>query len=68
MTARLGFSFASFAAVWVGYNLIWWRNWMAMAGSVAIMPGTCACCLAEFSIEAGSLVLPPKPEVSNSCR
>ena len=47
------FSLASAFAIWSGYNMLKLRNyWLALAGSIALVPGSCMCCF--LGIPAGS--------------
>lgn len=65
----LGFSAASAVALWAGYGMLRLRSyWLSVAGSFAVMPGACACCLAGFPIGVWSLMVLLKPEVSASFR
>lgn len=63
----LSFSVASAAALWAGYNMLRLRSyWLSVAGSFAVMPGACFCCLAGLPIGIWSLVVLLKPEVSEA--
>ena len=63
----LSFAMASAMAIWAGFNMIKLRSyWLSMAGSFAIMPAGCFCCLAGFPAGIWSLVVLLKPEVSSS--
>ena len=54
-------------AIWAGVNMIRLRNyWLSVAGSIAIMPGACFCCLAGFPVGIWSLVILFRPEVSSA--
>lgn len=54
-------------AIWAGVNMIRLRSyWLSVAGSIAIMPGACFCCLAGFPIGIWSLVILFRPEVSSA--
>ncbi|HTU22524.1 MAG TPA: hypothetical protein VMG10_31085 [Gemmataceae bacterium] len=54
-------------AIWAGVNMIRLRSyWLSVAGSIAIMPGACFCCLAGFPIGIWSLVILFRPEVSST--
>jgi hypothetical protein len=60
----LFFSLASAVAIWSGYNMLKLRNyWLALAGSVALMPGSCMCCLLGLPSGIWSLVVLLNPEV-----
>jgi hypothetical protein len=65
----LSFALASAMAIWAGFNMSKLRSyWLSVAGSFAIMPGGCFCCLAGFPIGIWALVVLLKPEVSSSFR
>lgn len=54
-------------AVWAGVNMIRLRSyWLSVAGSIAIMPGACFCCLVGFPIGIWSLVVLFRPDVSST--
>ncbi len=60
----LFFSLASAVAIWSGYNMLKLRNyWLALAGSVALMPGSCMCCLLGLPSGIWSIVVLLNPEV-----
>lgn len=60
----LFFSFASAIAVWSGYSMLKLRNyWLALAGSVALVPGSCMCCLLGIPSGVWSLVVLLDPDV-----
>jgi hypothetical protein len=63
----LSFSVACIMAIWAGFNMIKLRSyWLSMAGSFAVMPGACFCCLAGLPVGIWSLAVLLKPEVSAS--
>jgi predicted RNA-binding Zn-ribbon protein involved in translation (DUF1610 family) len=63
----LSFAVASAMAVWAGFHMMKLRSyWLSMAGSFAIMPAGCFCCLAGFPVGIWSLVVLLKTEVSSS--
>jgi len=63
----LSFSVGCVMAIWAGFNMIKLRSyWLSMAGSFAVMPGACFCCLAGVPIGIWSLTVLLKPEVSSS--
>ena len=65
----MGFSVASVGAAWAGYSMLHLRSyWLSVAGSFAVMPGACFCCLAGVPIGVWSLVVLLKPEVSAAFR
>jgi hypothetical protein len=65
----LGFSVASVGATWAGYSMLNLRSyWLSVAGSIAVMPGACMCCMAGFPIGIWSLMVLLRPEVSASFR
>lgn len=67
--ALLSFAVASGAAMWAGYGMLHLRSyWLSVAGSFAIMPGACVCCLAGFPVGAWSLSVLLKPEVVSAFR
>jgi hypothetical protein len=52
------FGVASGAATWAGCNMLNLRSyWLSVAGSLAVMPGACMCCLAGFPIGIWSLIV-----------
>lgn len=60
----LFFSFASAVATWSGYNMLKLRNyWLALAGSVALVPGSCVCCLLGIPSGIWSFVVLLNPDV-----
>jgi hypothetical protein len=60
----LFFSFASAVAIWSGYSMLKLRNyWLALAGSVALVPGSCMCCLLGTPSGIWSFVVLLNPEV-----
>jgi hypothetical protein len=63
----LSFAVACVMAIWAGFNMINLRSyWLSMAGSFAVMPGACFCCLAGVPIGIWSLTVLLKPEVSSA--
>ena len=63
----LAFSVACGAAVWAGFNMLYLRSyWFSVAGSFAIMPGACICCVAGVPIGIWALSVLRKPEVSSA--
>jgi hypothetical protein len=65
----LSFSVASAGAVWAGYGMLHLRSyWLSVAGSFAVMPGACFCCLAGFPVGVWCLIVLLKPEVSEAFR
>ena len=63
----LAFSVACGTAVWAGFNMLWLRSyWLSIAGSFAIMPGACFCCLAGVPIGIWALYVLLKPEVRSA--
>jgi hypothetical protein len=63
----LSFSVACVMAIWAGFNMVNLRSyWLSMAGSFAIMPGACFCCVAGVPIGIWSLVVLLNPEVRSS--
>ena len=65
----LFFSLASAIAIWSGYNMLKLRNyWLALAGSVALMPGSCMCCLLGLPSGIWSIVVLVNPEVKSAFR
>jgi hypothetical protein len=65
----LSFALAGAMATWAGYEMLRLRSyWLSVAGSVAIMPGACVCCLAGFPVGIWSLTVLLRPEVSASFR
>jgi hypothetical protein len=60
----LFFSLASAVAIWSGYNMLRLRNYgLALAGSMALVPGSCTCCLLGLPAGIWSLAVLIKPEV-----
>jgi hypothetical protein len=60
----LFFSFASAIAIWSGYSMLKLRNyWLALAGSVALVPGSCMCCLLGIPSGIWSFVVLQNPDV-----
>jgi hypothetical protein len=65
----LSFAVASAAAVWAGFGMLNLRSyWLSVAGSFAVMPGGCMCCLAGLPIGVWSLTVLLNPEVSAAFR
>lgn len=65
----LFFSLASALAIWSGYSMLKLRNyWLALAGSVALVPGSCMCCLLGIPSGIWSFVVLINPEVSRAFR
>jgi hypothetical protein len=65
--ATLGFSLASAAAVWAGFNMMQLRSYrLSLAGSVAIMPGACLCFFAGIPVGIWSLTVLLRPEVRDA--
>jgi hypothetical protein len=65
--ALFSFSFGSAAAIWAGYNMLRLRSyWLSMAGSIAVMPGACACCFAGVPIGIWSLTVLLRPDVKDA--
>ncbi len=63
----LSFSVGCVMAIWAGFNMLNLRSyWLSMAGSFAVMPGACFCCLAGVPIGIWSLTVLLKPEVSSA--
>jgi len=63
----LCFSGACGMAIWAGFNMIKLRSyWLSVAGSFAVMPGACFCCLAGIPIGIWSLTVLLDPEVSSA--
>ena len=52
---------------WAGFNMLYLRSyWFSVAGSFAIMPGACFCCIAGVPIGIWALSVLRKPEVSSA--
>jgi hypothetical protein len=67
LMAIAGFSIASVAAIWAGYNMMRLRSYgLSLAGSVAIMPGAILCCFAGIPIGLWCVVVLLKPEVKGA--
>jgi hypothetical protein len=65
----LFFSLASAVAIWSGYSMLRLRNyWLALAGSNALMPGSCMCCLLGLPSGIWSFVVLVNPEVRAAFR
>jgi hypothetical protein len=65
----LSFALASAMTVWAAYGMLRLRSyWLSVAGSVAIMPGACFCCLAGFPVGIWSLMVLLRPEIMASFR
>jgi hypothetical protein len=65
----LSFSVACGMAIWAGFSMIDMRSYsLSMAGSFAIMPGACFCCLAGIPVGIWSLTVLLKPEVRAAFR
>jgi hypothetical protein len=63
----LSFSVACLMAIWAGFNMLQLRSyWLSMAGSIAVMPGACVCCLAGFPVGIWSLTVLLRPEVRST--
>jgi hypothetical protein len=63
------FSLASAVAIWSGYNMLKLRNyWLALAGSIALVPGSCMCCFLGIPSGIWSFVVLINPEVSAAFR
>ncbi len=63
----LALSVSCGAAVWAGFNMLYLRSyWLSVAGSFAIMPGACFCCLAGVPVGIWALSVLRKPEVSSA--
>ena len=63
------FAWASAVAVWSGYSMLKLRNyWLALAGSIALVPGSCMCCLLGIPSGIWSFVVLINPEVSAAFR
>ena len=56
-------------AIWSGYNMLRLRNyWLALAGSIALMPGSCMCCLLGLPSGIWSFVVLVDPDVRAAFR
>ena len=65
----LFFSLASAIAIWSGYNMLKLRNyWLALAGSIALIPGSCMCCLLGLPSGIWSFLALINPEVKGAFR
>ena len=61
------FSIASCMAIWAGFNMLFLRSyWFSFAGTIAIMPAACFCCLAGLPVGIWGLVVLMNPEVKSS--
>lgn len=69
VVAILGAALASAVSIWSAYSMLHLRNyWLAMAGTLALMPGSCLCCLTGVPVGIWSIVVLLKPEVAAAFR
>jgi hypothetical protein len=69
MIALLSFSLPSALAAWAGFEMVRLRSyWVSVAGSIAVMPGACVCCLTGLPVGIWSLTVLFRPEVAEAFR